>query len=80
MSSSIILLAGFATFFNVAIIYYKFSEGQTANAFVDFGVLAVVMYLFHGSFSALAVGTIASSLFSVFLIFKPVDVSKFDDW
>ena len=74
------MIAGFATFFNVAIIYYKFNEGLLVNGAIDLAALALVMYVFQGSFSALAVGVIASSLFSLFLIFKPIDATKFEDW
>ena len=80
MGSSIIILAGIATFFNVAMIMHKFQKGDNANALIDFGVLAGVMYIFKGSFSALAVGVIASALFSVYLLFKPLDTTKFEDW
>ena len=79
MNSSIILIAGFATFFNVAIIYWKIQRGQTSNAMIDASILGVIMWLFHGSLGALAIGTIASSLFSLFLIVNPPKENLFDD-
>lgn len=80
MGSNIIILAGFATFFNVAMIMHKFQKGDTPNALIDFAVLAAVMYIFVGSFSALAVGVIASALFSIYLLFRPLDLSEFENW
>ena len=80
MGAGIILLAGVATFFNIAIIYWKWGRGQQQNAIIDGIILAGVMYVFSGTLGALAIGTIASSLFSVFLIAKPPREGIFDDW
>jgi len=76
----LIIAAGVATAFNVAIIKYKFDRGQSFNALLDSILLGLVMWIFHGSFSALAVGTIASAIISVYLIFSPLDEKIFDDF
>jgi len=80
MPASVMVIAGVAMFFNMAAVLYKYQEGNTANATLDLSVLGAIMYLFSGSTAALVIGTIASALFSVYLIFKPVDTSGFEDW
>ena len=80
MEAEIIIIAGFATFFNVAIIYWKIQKGQGSNAALDGAILAGVMWLFHGSLGALVIGTIASSLFSLFLVINPPKEDFFSDF
>ena len=80
MGAGIILLAGVATFFNLAVIYWKWGRDQQQNAIIDAAVLSFTFWMFSGSFSALAVGVIASALFSVFLIIRPPRENLFDDW
>ena len=76
----IVLIAGIATAINLMVVVFKFQKGDTVNGSIDFGVLAIVMYVFQGSFSALAVGVIASAIFSGYLLLKPVDSEAFDNW
>ena len=77
----LIAFLGFALFFNVAVILAKFQRGMETNAIVDAGVLGGIFYLFNGSMSALAIGTVASMLFSIYLFFVPLDLEdeKKDD-
>ena len=72
-SGGLILLLGFALFFNVAVIMWKFQQGMETNAFIDGAVLGAIFWLFSGTMSALAIGTIASAMFSVYLIFVPFE-------
>ena len=61
-SGGLILLLGFALFFNVAVIMWKFQQGMETNAFIDGAVLGAIFWLFSGTMSALAIGTIASAM------------------
>ena len=73
-STGLILLIGLATFFNFAIILHKFKKGNVANALLDTGIFAVICTLFSSSTSALAIGMIASMLFSIYLLFTKVEL------
>lgn len=70
---------GIALFWNIVVIYWKITKGQNTNAMIDAIVLAFVLWIFSGSFAALAMGTIASALFSMFLIIKPPPEEWFED-
>ncbi len=78
MGSFTILMAGIATGFNVIIILWKFQKGDSTNAWLDVGVLGGVMWLFSGALGALVIGTIASAIFSVYLLAKPVEDNLFE--
>ncbi len=52
---------------------WKFQQGMETNALVDGVVLGTIFWLFSGTMSALAIGTIASAMFSVYLIFVPFE-------
>ena len=66
-----IFIMGFATFFNLAIVKWKFEQGRTTDGSLDLAMLIVLGWLFSGSTGGLAMGTVASALFSVYLIFAP---------
>jgi len=74
-SLSLILIVGLATFFNFAIILSKFKRADYTNAAADLLVFASISYLFSNSTSALAIGMIASMLFSLYLIKYPLNFS-----
>jgi len=80
MGSSIIIVAGLATFLNLAVIYSKFQNGNTSSAVLDALVLSLTFWLFSGTLGALAIGTIASALFSIFLWIRPPKTDLFEDW
>jgi len=79
MGTSAIIVAGIATAFNLIFILWKFQRGDTTNGTLDASVLALVMWLFHGSLGALVIGTIASAIFSMYLLAKPVKDDAFDN-
>ena len=68
-------LIGFAVFFNIAFIKWKFDRRRYLDACLDTFLMIVVMILFSGSYSALVVGTLASALVSIFLFVSPPKVS-----
>ena len=78
MGSFAILMAGIAMSFNLIVILVKLQKGDTTNAAIDSAVLAAVMWLFHGSLGALIIGAIASAIFSIYLLAKPVKDDLFE--
>lgn len=68
-------IIGFAVFFNIAFIKWKFDRRRYLDACLDTFLMIVVMILFSGSYSALVVGTLASALVSIFLFVSPPKVS-----
>jgi hypothetical protein len=70
------ILIGVATFFNIAVVKWKFDSGRTADACLDAFLLIVVAFLFSGSYAALVVGSIASALVSIYLYFSPPKLPK----
>ncbi len=76
----IIIIAGIATAINLMVIVAKFQKGDTTNGSLDLGVLALVMFVFQGSFAALSVGVIASAIFSGYLFAKPIKTDAFEGW
>lgn len=79
MSGTIIIIMGVALFFNIAIIYHKINIKQTTNASIDATILGFTLWIFSGTFAALAMGTIASAMFSLYLMFNPPNVDWFEE-
>ena len=77
MDLTIIMVIGIATFFNFAIIFYKFSKKKTLNALIDTAIFVIISLMFIGSVNALSIGMVASFLFSLYLLFMPVKFSFF---
>ncbi len=73
-STSIILIIGVATFFNLAIILHKVNQGRMLDALLDISTLVLLSVVFGGTISALSVAMIASMLFSLFLLFSRVSI------
>jgi len=67
-----VLIVGIAMFFNFAIIYVKFNNERTTEAFIDLGAFIAIMYVSSmGGQGAMYAGTVASAIFSIFLFFSP---------
>lgn len=67
-----IAIVGVAMFLNFAFIYAKFNRGLIPEAIIDLGVFASIIFITsYGGQGAMYVGTIASALFSLYLIFNP---------
>jgi len=67
-----LIFIGIAVAFNCIILVHKFRKERYADTALDFSILVCICFLFNGSFSALAVGTIASMIVSFYLLWKPV--------
>ena len=66
------LLLGLATAFNFGVLVRKLRLHRYFDAIVDASTMAIICVLFSGTFSALAVGMVASMTFSIYLYFFPV--------
>lgn len=71
------LLMGLAVSFNFIILIHKYRKKRYIDATLDMCLFAVICFLFSGTYSALATGTVASMLISFYLLFKPVRLPKF---
>lgn len=71
-----LIIIGVCTFFNIAIIKWKYDRGQKKNAFLDATLLGGVMFVFSGSLGALQIGTVASALVSLYLIASPLKEAR----
>lgn len=69
------LLIGLAVAFNFCIIIRKYRLHRYFDAFLDTTILAIICFLFSGTYSALVVGTIASMFVSFYLYFNPVTLA-----
>jgi len=64
----ILSIIGIAVAFNIIIIMWKFKHNRIMNAIIDASALMAVAVIFGGSFNALVVGTIGSSIVSIYLL------------
>lgn len=69
------ILIGLAVFFNLVILKWKIDKTRYMDAFLDATLLTLVMFVFSGSYGALVVGTIASALVSIYLLFSPLKIN-----
>ncbi len=66
-----LLLIGIAVAFNFLTIKVKLERGRYADAILDGSLLAILSFLFGGSYDGLVVSTIASAIISVYLYKYP---------
>jgi len=79
MDTSMLLIAGFATFFNFLVLKWKFTNNRVADGALDASTLAIILYVTSGSMSGMVIGMIASSLFSVYLLWSPLKLDFMDE-
>jgi len=79
MDSSIIAIAGFATFFNFAILRWKFEHDRVADGIVDISVLGIIIFFTAGTMSGMIIGMIASMLFSLYSLWSPFSIDFMDE-
>lgn len=65
------LIMGIVTFFDFAILKWKFEKRRYGDFALDLGMLLVVMTFFHSSTALLMVGMVAQFLMSFYLYFSP---------
>lgn len=71
-----LLLLGLMVSFNFIVLIRKYRLGRYADATLDMTLLAVLCFLFSGSFNALIVGSFASLFISIYLYFRPIYIFK----
>jgi len=72
-------LMGFAVFLNLFAIKWKLENERFADAGLDAAVLVLIGWLFSSSISGLMIGTIASSLMSLYLLISPPKLDMLED-
>ena len=60
-------IIGFAMFFSIAFIKWKFDRA----IYLDDALMLGVMFLFSGSYGTLVIGAAASALVSIYLLISP---------
>ena len=77
MNGITFILLGLAVSFNFIVILRKWKLHRYFDASMDLTILAIICFLFCGTFSALVTGTIASMFVSIWLYFNPVTMKQF---
>lgn len=65
------IILGIALAFNLLVIKEKFQRGRTEDGTMDLFLLVIISFFFSGSYGALAIGSIASAIISVWLFINP---------
>lgn len=71
-----LLLLGLMVSFNFIVLIRKYRLGRFADATLDMSLLAILCFLFSGSFNALVTGSFASLFISIYLYFRPIYIFK----
>ena len=73
-----LLAIGCAVAFNMLVIKVKFERARWADGSLDLFLLALLSFLFMGSYAGLVVSTIASAIISVYLYIFPPKLPAFN--
>lgn len=65
------LLIGLVSAFNLIVIKMKLERKRYEDAFFDLGLMAVLAYLFSGSYGGMVVAMVASLAISLYLFVSP---------
>ena len=79
MESSLIWTMGVSVFINIAVLKWKIEHDRGADAALDAGVLVLLGWLFSNTISGLAIASIASMAFSMYLLVSPPKLDMFDE-
>ena len=71
-----LLLLGLMVSFNFIVLIRKYRLGRYADATLDMSLLAILCFLFSGSFNALVTGSFASLFISIYLYFRPIYIFR----
>ena len=77
MNTITFLVLGLAVAFNFIVILRKWKLKRYFDATMDCSILAIICFLFAGTFSALVTGTLASAVVSIWLYFNPITLAEF---
>ena len=79
VSTWMMFLMGFAVFLNLFAIKWKVENERFADAGLDAAILVLIGWLFSSSIAGLMIGTIASSLMSLYLLISPPKLDMLED-
>ncbi len=79
MGVAAIFVLGLATFFNMFAIKWKLENERYADAGLDGAILVGLGYVFGGSITGLAIATVSSAIFSVYLLVSPPKMDWMDE-
>ncbi len=71
MNGTLVLIFSIATVLNIIVIYWKLRHDAVASGILDMAILALLAYTFSNSVTGLAIATVSSALFSIYLFFDP---------
>ncbi len=71
MDTTAIFVLGVATFFNLFSIKWKLENERYGDAALDGAVLVVLGWVFGATITGLAIATVTSAIFSVYLLISP---------
>ena len=71
MEGWLMLVIAISVFSNIAVIKWKFEHNRLGDAILDLVVLILISFVFMGTISGLTIGTLASSMFSLYLLISP---------
>jgi len=72
------LVMGFATAFNILVIFKKLELKRYQDAFFDTSFLIILTLVFAGSIAGMMIGTVASAVVSVYFFFNTPKFLSFD--
>ena len=66
-----IAIMGISLGINIIVILYKWRKQRYLDATIDGSILALIGFIFQGTISGLMIGTIGSSVVSIYLLIFP---------
>ena len=76
MEGWMVIAIALSVFSNIAVIKWKVENDRLIDGILDGTVLVLLGYVFMGTISGLTIGSIASSMFSIFLLYSPPKLFK----
>jgi len=73
----VVLLASIGVAINLILLLQKLKNKQYFSFLIDLGAMMLVSFLFFGTFSGMAVGFLASAIFSLYLLYNPITLDDF---
>ncbi len=70
------LLLGLTLTFNIIILFIKYNSGRYIDLFFDISLLLSIGFITAGSVAGLSAGMLASTIISLFLLFKTPKIVK----
>lgn len=67
-----------ATAFNIVILKWKFENKRYADGIFDTSILVGLAFVFGSTLGGMAIATGSSALISLYLLWDPIEFSKFE--